>query len=213
MKTVKSQALGDVARALGLTGTGAGITEFLDGTLEQVVDVAPMVRRGQTLASSQGLFVGLMQNVHAVQDGQLSQINPYEPGAAAIPPYPTTIARDQELWLLAASCARVAGGGTIAAELNVQYQDVAQGFGINQAGTPVVAAAHEIGCAWWDALTTITERAILDQSGVFQKVALRLQRSPGMLLSFRTVSSEAATFNCAMILGLFPISLGQDAIG
>lgn len=213
MKTVDSDALAIVTRALGLTGVGAPLTEFLDASLDQVLDVVPLVRRGRTHAGTGGVFVGNMQNTHAAGDTQVSSFQPYTAATGAIAPYPTPMPAGFDVWILGASVRRVSGTGTIGAHLNVGPPDVMQGWGIDQAGAAVVGL-QPIYLAHWDAVVITGAHAFLvtPDGNPWVPIGHRLMRSPAgdTALEFVTTASAVSVYACMILLGVFPISLGQD---
>ncbi len=214
MKTVDSQALGIVTRALGMTGAGAPLTEFLDGELLQTLDVGQLVRRGRTLAGSSGIFMGAMRNNHAGADSQSSVISPYNVPTGAIAPYPAVMPRGFDIWLLAAQAEQISGTGTFSGALFVTMRGQ-QGFGIDQAGAAVVRDSVMLLAFWDSVVTEAREFGLLGGQFPFQAINLRLPRStaaaPGTELTWATTSSAAAVFDVQLVLGVFPISLGQDA--
>lgn len=214
MKTVDSQALGLVNRALGLTGSGAPLTEFLDGQLDQTLNVTPIVRRGRTLAGSSGIFMGVLRNNHAGADSQTSVISPYNVPTGAIAPYPEVMGRGFDIWLLKAQAEQIAGAGTFSGALFVTLRGQ-QGFGIDEAGAAVVRDSVMLLAFWDTVVTEAREFGLLGGQFPLQHVGIRLPRStaaaPGTELTWATTSSAAAVFDVQLWLGVFPIALGQDA--
>lgn len=212
MIKVDSEALLIVQRALGLTGRPSRITEFLDGQLEQTFDVLPAVRRSRTLAITEGIFVGVMRNVHGAADSQVSTIDPYAPGVVnAHAPYPGTVGKSFDIWLIQATAVQVSGTGTLTALLDIQLG--VQGWGVDDAGADVTSAPT-MPLALWTGLITkgAIEMGLLEGSGVpVAKLGLRIPRTSTPVLAFRTTSTAIATFQLNLILALFPVSLGQDA--
>jgi len=211
LKTVASDALGIVNRALGITGSGAPRTEFPDGILDQVLDVGPLVRRGRTQAATQGIYNAVLRTVHTDAETLSTAVAPYFPGANSRPPYPDPVPVQFDIWLLGASVRQISGGGTISALLAVQYGAAALGWGEDDSGVAVTLNS-DISLAHWDALATVsTEFAILNGArGPWARFGLRLPRHPDTSLVFRCTSSVTATFDCNLLLGVFPVALGQD---
>jgi len=214
VKQVDSDALGIVNRALGLSGRGDDKTELTDGILEQGVDVAPMIRRGRTLQPSEGIFYGIFHNVHAGADTQSATINPYRPEELLrVAPYPAVVPAQFDLWLLYATVLRQAGTGTATALLDMQLSGQTQGWGVRMdGGAEVQVPRHPL--AFWD--TTIASTyTFLTTVGVSQpavKLGYRFPRTGNPDLRFFSSSSAAATWQCAIVMGLFPVSMGQDAV-
>ena len=84
---VDSQALQRVSKTLQLSTPGAQETLFIDERLEQTLDVMPMVRRGLTLAGSEGIYSANMRNTHSGSQGNVTSIvDPWNLGGSARPP-------------------------------------------------------------------------------------------------------------------------------
>lgn len=196
-------------RALGLTGAGAPITEMQDGHLEQVIDVAPIVRRGRTITVTGGIFTGILQNVHGAANTVTSQETPFDIAVGRISPFPTPLPRGFDLWLLAASVRRVSGTGAVSGLLSMDPLGASQAFGINSAGVAVVAQSRFFLVAWEQLQSMPSDDVGLDFTGQsYVKIGTRLLR--GCNLLFTTTSAAATTLRCELLLGLFPIALGQD---
>lgn len=208
MKRVDSDALGVVTQALGMTGKGAPVTEFLDGQLDQTLEVGPIVRRGRTLAGTEGLFTGILRNIHTDAESLLSQFTPYAAPVGTVAPYPAVMPRQYDLWLLGAGLRRISGGGTVSAILDLEYQT--QGFGIDDSGVAVVVVRTQV-LAFWDAVVTEgISFGLMGTLGPYANIGLRMPRDPGTLLTFRSTSSITETLECQVIIGMFPTALGQD---
>jgi len=214
LKTVDSQALGIVNRALGLTGVGAPLTEFLDGQLDQVLDVGSLVRRGRTLAGSGGMFFGLLRNIHAAANSQVSEIQPYFPNGAEIDPYPNRVPLGFDVWVLAATVEQLSGTGTFTGALFMDPAANSQGWGIDQAGA-AVTGDRPMPLAFWDSVVAQDRTIALQEDGSpWVRIGMRLMRNAqsNTGLRFSSTSSALATFDCYILLGFFPIGLGQDGL-
>jgi len=212
LKEVDSDALGVVSRALGLSGIGAPLTEFLDGSVHQTLDVTSLARRGRTQAGTGGIYRGVLTNIHSAANTVVSSINPYAVGTTAvIAPYPDPMPAGFDVWLLGAALRQTSGTGTLAGVLSVS-QPSAQGWGITSAGAAQVVNL-ETPVAFWDALSTVfIEFGILNELGVYKKLGMRLASHADTALIFRSTSSAAANFEVQVITGVFPVALGQDGI-
>ncbi len=212
MKTIDSDALAIVNRALGLTGAGAPVTEFPDGTLDQVLDVSALVRRGRTQAATQGIYGAVLRSVHGAADSNAVTVDPYEVGTTAvIAPYPNPMPPAFEVWLLGGSVRRVSGTGTLTAVLTMTFPAVNQGWGIDNNGVAVlVEAEHPL--VFWDASASegITFGLRNGTRGPFQRIGTRVPR--GSNLRLRSTSTALSTWDCSLILGVFPVGLGQDVV-
>ncbi len=213
MKKIDSQALGVLNKSLGLTGAGSPVTELTDGIVDQTVDVVPAVRRGLTLAGSGGIFTATLRNIHVGATSELSQAFPYEVVPADVrAPYPTPMPAQFDIWLLSATLRQTAGGSTLSGGLLILYPTAQMGWGEDSAGAPVVADAL-MPVAFWDTVrgTGTVSIGITGGGGVaYNAINTRLPRSPLLQLQFRTSSSANTTFHCDMVLGVFPVALGQD---
>ncbi len=214
MKRIDSDALGILTKSLGLTGAGSPITELADGVVDQMLSIAPIVRRSRTQAQTQGIYTGVFSNVHVASDERVSTFLPYTPAAGvSIAPYPSPVPAQFDIWLLGATVRRTAGSGTVTAALFVLYEGVQQGFGVDSAGAAVVAAS-QMPVAFWDTFRGTGSVTIAVTSGGLNipPIGLRLPRQPATQLLFRSSSSAALTLSCDVILGVFPVALGQDGL-
>jgi len=212
-KKIDSDALGILNKSLGLTGAGSPITELQDGIVDQTLDVGPIARRGRTLQPSGGIFTAVMRNVHAGATSLTSEETPYDILAAnALPPWPTPVPAQFDVWLLSASLRRVAGTGTIAATLSIRYEATQQGWGIDDSNA-AVALLSITSVAFWDAVVVAGDLVMCFTSGGGGSrwpINMRLPRKPNTTLVFGSTAGAAATYVCDIILGLFPVALGQD---
>jgi len=215
-KRVDSDALNVVTKALGLTGRGSQITEFLDGQLDQVFDVSAAIRRGRTLASTEGLFTGVIRNIHVSDDSVTTTVRPYNMVPdEVIAPWTTPIPDQFDIWVLQATLSRESGTGTLVRALLDSNWD-SQGWGVDSAGDPVISSPA-MPLAFWDAL--VVEQGVAmgirdGTRGPVQKIGLRLPRigNPSLVLRTTSGGAAAAEFQVDLILGLFPVALGQDGI-
>lgn len=208
MIKVDSQALGEVGRAFGLSGQGAGQTEFLDKELMQVVDVSNLIRRGRTPAATEGVFIAVIQNVHGAANTISTSVDPFNVTTGRLSPYPGPIPRDFDLWLLAANVTRNTGTGTMTAALRLTTPAGIQGWGIDDSGVAVVQTGT-YPIVFWDALVTQTATFGL-QDGRDPTFFRGIRMARGMGFNFTSTSSAIATYDCQLLLGLYPIGLGQD---
>jgi len=210
MKRVDSAALSEVDRALGITGQSSGITEFADKDLTQVYDVARSVRRGRTIAGGTGIFTAQLTHVHTGAGDLFVSVNPYDVAVGAIAPYPTPMPRQFDIWLLGASVEQQSGSGTFVGLL--QASQPFQGFGVNDSGVAVVRN-QALSLALWDSVVTVSDEVGLTEAGQpWVPIRMRLARSPVTEIIFRSTASAVATFHCQILLGVFPVGLGQDVL-
>lgn len=214
MKYITSDALTEVDRALGLSGPGSPQPTFADGELIQTFDTGPSVRRGRTLAGTTGLFHCGLRNVHAAADSQTSRIDAYNPGALiAVDPYPDSVPPEFDVWLIGVGLRRISGTGTLTASFGFAWAS-GLGWGENQAGDAFVPSGN-IPLVFWDTLVTaVNVVGQSDDGTVFRKLGIRVPRTTGGAteLIFISTASAIATYDANIIVGLFPVGLGQDGV-
>ena len=213
MKKIDSDALGVLNKSLGLTGAGSPITELTDGVVDQIIAVNEIARRGRTQAGSEGIYIGVMRCINTNAETNTVQVNPYNVGTGVIAPYPDPMPPQFDVWLLAATVRRQSGGGTIEAELSLQYASSQQGWGVDDAGVAVVVS-DPTALAFWSSINTVhTAFAVLQGSnGPWWRGGIRIPRNVDAALRFSAESSLTSTWNCSLVLGVFPTSLGQDGL-
>jgi len=214
LKKIDSQALGILNKSLGLTGSGSPLTELTDGVVDQSIDIAPIVRRSSTPAQTGGIFTGQFANIHPGGDTQVSLIFPYAAAVDLIfPPYLTPMPEQFDIWVLSAAM-RGTGGSTLSAGLFVVTGGAQQGWGVNSLGALLTANAN-MCLAFWDAVRVVGTITIGIAGGAgraTERIGFRLPRSRLTQLQFRSTASAATTFTCDIVLGVFPVALGQDGL-
>ncbi len=219
-KVIDSQALSVLQKALGLTGVGAQLTELMDSTVEQVLDITPVVRRGRTLAASQGIFRGVLRLTHTDAEDQQATWTPYtEVATNVVAPYITPVPEQFDIWLLSASLRRNSGTGTISAGL--ELTNTRQGFGIDDGGA-FFANNSTMPLAYWDTLVVTATQTFGVTGGAehrepWKKIMLRIPREANAAgqnvgIRFGNTSSATSVYHCVILFGIFPVSLGQDAL-
>lgn len=214
MKTINSDALDLIARALGLSGVGAPLTEFLDGQLEQVLDVTTLVRRGRTQAGTGGIYTGVLENNHGAANTQISGIEPYTTAVGAIAPYPSPMPAGFDVWIIGATVRRVSGTGTVVAIMALDTIAPQQGWGIDEAGAAVVAD-DPLPLGHWNTIVASTDTYVATPDGeLWVPIGLRVPRPPqsDTSLNFSTTASAISVYRASVLLGVFPIGLGQDVV-
>jgi len=218
-KRIDSDALSVVNAALGLTGAGSPMTELTDGVVDQALDVAPIVRRSRTLKPSEGIFTGLFQNNHGAADTQTSIFVPYSAGTVlTFAPYPAVMPPQFEVWVLAATVTRTSGTGTFTGGLSISFPTSQLGFGVDEAGVQVTDTPL-FPIAFFDTVVNWGGGVLGRTAGVtdgYYRIPIRLPRPRlvgGLDLRFSTVASAIAVYQCMVVLGVFPVSLGQDGVG
>ena len=214
-KIINSQALEPANKALGIAGSGDSQTELLDGSVDQVLDVGQIARRGGTLAGTTGLFRMILRNRHGAAGVVGTSFQPYSPATTGlIAPYPTPVPDSFDFWLLGASIEVVAGAFTLLGA-DLKITQTIQGFGINEV-TAAVVSNSVFTVANWDGLQTWAAPqpyALEGGANPFQKINLRIPRKGVIASPFIVFNSESdglVDFDCVMLCGLFPVALGQD---
>lgn len=214
-KAVDSDALGLINKALGLTGSGSAVTELTDGVVDQVLDVAPVVRRGRTQAGTGGLYSAVMRNSHAVADVQVTTANIYAltSGVGRFAPWPDPMPPQFDIWLLYASARITAGGGTFLAQLGMDLALSQQGWGLDEAGDAVAQTGRIVFTNWEGSIVNSPRvTGVIRGGSTLANIGVRLPRSPSTRLVFTSTSDQLATFICDLVLGVFPVTLGQDGL-
>ena len=218
-KTIRSDYLAPLDKSLGLAGAGdSPQTELLDGEVIQTIDVGTIVRRGGTLAGTEGIFRMVLRTVHTADEVLATSFQPYAAApTGVIAPYPTPVPAGFDFWLLAAFLSRVSVGGTMTRS-SLRITNIQQGFGIDDSAAAVVST-ETLTVAFWDALLggTLTNSFgtnNLDDLGM-QKIGLRIPRKGAIaspFIVFSCDSADAVTIDCMMLCALLPSAFGQDVI-
>ena len=207
-KLVDTDALGLVQRSLGLSGKGAQETEFLDGILDQTLDVGPLIRRGRTQADTGGLYTGALRNIHPGAGTLTSTMDPYDAVVGAVEPYPVPVPPEFDYWIIDAGVTRVTGGGSLTASLLLLSDSASQGWGIDDSGVAVAVNAVR-PVAFWDSIVVQTIAfALQNGASPLQQIGVRLRR--GDRLRFSSTANSLSTYDCVITMGLFPVAMGQD---
>lgn len=212
MMQVDGPALATIREALGLTGAGAQITEYPDGIVEQVLDIAPLIRRGRTTNQSSGLFSAIMANVHAGAGTLDLAIDPYNFVPNARSGWPQPVPPGFDVWLLRAGAFQLAAAAVVDAMLYVAYPELQVAYGayatygsaqvIQAYNTAALGAVTVYGTSYLRALGT----------GVIgNRIQTRLPR--GSTLGWQSNAGGIGTAAMFLVLGLFPAGLGQDGEG
>jgi len=212
-KIINSTALEPINKALGIAGSGDSQTELMDGTVDQVLDVGPMARRGGTLAGTEGIFRVVLQNVHLGAGDLGVSWQPYSSAAAGvIAPFPAVVPDTLEVWILGASVEFNGVGNFEFATLALT--NVQQGFGIDDMGV-AYASTDVFTLAYWQTSVRVLAPffAAAVSANPFQRINLRIPRKGAIASPFIVFNSQAdgvADVNLLMLVGVFPIGLGQD---
>lgn len=216
-KRIDSDALRIVNRSLGLTGAGSQLTELADGVVDQMLEVGQIARRGRALGPGGGLFYPTIRNEHTDAENIRTQVDPYRVGTTGlVAPYPDPVPEQFDVYLIGASIRAAAGtpSGMSLATISIEVPTPAEGWGLTDSGVAVLVS-EPIRLAVWNAMaadgaTSFGIRAT--NRGPHERIGLRLPRLPAAVISFASVSTVTVSVDCQMILGLFPVALGQDAV-
>ena len=205
---VDSQALQRVSKTLQLSTPGAQETLFIDERLEQVVDVSPMIRRGLTLAGTEGLYSANVRTTHSGSQGNVStSIDVYNLGGTARPPFPASIPDNLDLWLTGFSAENVSGPTFFdTGFLDMLITTEQQAFG---------TVTTNIQLGGWVTEKSFAGVALLvgQQSvgfGMFFGARIRIPRNAILRFHTRNNGANSPVYQLNLLLGLFPSSLGQD---
>ena len=219
-RIIDSGALDDIALSLQLAGSDPGEVVFESARLQQTLVANEMARRALTVGNSEGIFLGVMRNVHPLgAETIFSIVTPYEQTVGALAPWPVPVPKSLDVWLLSAATFNVAGGGVMSGALFLNYDARTQAFGEDDSGVAVVAST-QMGIVHWDTAVAQTFRFGVNGSvageGTYPNIKpIRLQRgfNPGTTITFSSTASAASTWDCNLLLSLFPRGMGQDVIG
>jgi len=215
MALIKGNPLRLVQKLFGLGSNQlAGRTNLDDGDVTQVLSINDITRRAEV-----AWFQGVLENVHSGADDERSTLDPYNPGANAVAPYPAFVDETLDVWLLGVSLLQNSGTAALTgAQLTMNVPTFSLGWGVDDAGDPVTASPgfplaifdsqdSSVAAPAGNNLVCLTAGGELP----FLPVRVRLPRG-GAFLVFDSTSSGAAEFRMLMLLGLFPVALGQDVV-
>jgi len=211
MPLLKSPLILRLQALLGGPVVGGATSVDTDNISLTMPVIPELARRSIVAGPVEGWYTSIFENVHSAADGEVSTIDPYEPGGAAVAPYPASVPRDQDVWLLKAYALRSVGtGGLTAGYLMMNPSPFQQGWGIDDQAAAVVDTPPVV-LARWDVIEATVgaeEPALTEQGECMVDIGIRIGR--GATLRFDTESAAAAEFQCVMLMGLFPSTLGQD---
>lgn len=210
VKRIDSDAMGVITRSLGLSGGGSQVTELLDETVDQTLDITQLVRRGRTLAASEGVFGASILNEHTGAQATIATtVDPWNLAGSEVAPFPAAISRAFDLWLLYISAFTSSGPGSFdSADITVLIPATNRAFGAAGAtGMRVVAYNAEIALVGGTMLSQSS-----DPIGIPQRAGLRIPRNATLRWRTRNGGATSPKFQVDMFLGLYPIALGQDAL-
>lgn len=214
MRLLKSSALSILNKAIGLAG-GSGIsgeTKLDDENLSQILNTNEIIRRSRSLAGSGGISFGSLQVASgAGATTETATLDPYNAGVTATPPWPAPVPDLFDVWMIGASVFFVSG---TAANFNdgllfTTYGAGSQGLSVDEAGLTIGGVSGSIPLGNWINIEVGSfDAGERDGGGMFLSLDRRLRR--GETINFRVDASNAVVCQCNVILGLFPVALGQD---
>jgi len=214
MKHLEGDPLELLSKSLGQARGGSEVTELEDGSVLLTYPQNPIIRRSRVHNNKGGMFYGIMRNVHTDAETLQTSVDPFSITTGAIEPYPSLLPggfpdNKFDLWLINAMVRQISGSGTMTAGLFVSYPSTMQGWGVDDSGV-AVANSLQHGVAFWD--NVVSQSATVGLQGAafpLADIGIRIPRTT--TLRFSSTSSLTSTYDCEVVLGIFPIALGQDA--
>jgi len=216
VQEVDSQALQLVAKVLQLSTGGSELTEFQDELLQQALDVSAIVRRGLTVAGSEGIFTASILNTHVGSDTITNDVNPYTMVGATFVgnAWPNPVGPEFDVWVLQANGINVTAPGDFGGGFWGLISDPNAMAWRNEANALAQIEPHSL---YLQEVTFGGSVHLSDNSGVslwshFGQTRLRVPRGADTRIRFQTVKSGvgAASYKLKLTLGLFPTGMGQD---
>ena len=207
MRTIDSGALVGIGKALGLSGGGAQTAQLDDALVNQTFAVDQVARRARTFGD--GLYHMVLRLSHgAGASDEVASLDPYE-AANTQNAFPSPVPDDYDLFLVGAGLEHVGGtaGNLDDAMLGLQSPIGVFAAGIDQAGSPLNQRAVVVPIGMWTGGLADAGSAFF---GVVQPfMHFRIPR--GSTLVARSGAAGSVTIEIAVLVGIFPKSLGQDA--
>jgi len=216
VRDIDSDALSQVTRQLGVSGIGEGVAILDDQELRQVLDVGPAVRRGRADVANGGWFWGVLHNVHLGASALSSFINPYEADGFELTSYPANVDVSRfDIWIIGATLRVFSGASSIT---NASFFMGAPLRSLAFGKDDMAAAVTPVGggfimASWGNSVFADTTLTWIARREGQQFVPLNIRMPRGSNLIFDSTSPGVTTYELAIIMGLFPIGLGQDVAG
>lgn len=201
MQLFDGQGLQLVNKAFGLSGGQNSEVHYDEQTVQQTVDVVPLIRRGR-LAIGDGIWAATVANVHGGAGAIEGPLSPYSLLETKLG---VDVAKQFDIWFLGARAERTSGA-----------TDLASPWGRLSLTEP---SAHNLSAAatissWFQGFGGTTAfgsvLAVVDPNNeAFWPARIRLARDA--LFTFETQAAGIATWTCVLRFGVFPVALGQDA--
>lgn len=217
MRNIDSDALSQVQRQLGISGIGSGQAVLEDDELRQVLDVGPAVRRGRADVANGGWFWGVLVNDHEGAGDLTSFIDPYNVTAAfQLTSYPVEVDVSRfDIWVTGVSAVLTAGEATIVeAQFGFGGPLRSLAFSKDDDGATVALTGANLPLARWQGIAVDLGQGVqslVNTGEPYFPIKLRMPRGSQMVFLSRSVG--ISTYQCQILMGLFPIGLGQDVFG
>jgi len=222
MALVEGGQLGVVRRILQ-TGIepGGGITNIDLENISQVLPVVPeIVRRSAPIIGVDNWFVGVLENDHTGASDETSVISPYDvPVGLTFNDYPTPVPEGYDIWLMGASGQRRGvGTGAFVAAISMRAPGSVQGWGVDEAAAAITASAPRLFLGSSSAVEAgvaglSNEPMIWDSPAAALFLPIRMRIPRGSSLQFDSTTAAAAVLlTMSLLMGLFPMAMGQDVL-
>lgn len=201
-----------------MPGALAADADLDDAVVQQTLDMVPFVRRGGAIQAFDGIFTGTIENDH-VGPGATSvttDIDPYNAGGSAFAPFPAEVSREFDVWILGGSAVVSAGAQSITDGFMALISPVAaNGFatGGSQISFLQLLQTFDNVFVFGTGQAFLAKAASLEpsDSGTILATSIPALRVPrGYQIRFSTTAPGVSTYIAQMLIGLFPVGLGQD---
>jgi hypothetical protein len=222
VREVDTSALRLVARALGIgnPGTATGHVVFDDANLQQVLDVAPLARRGAGPPVQEGIWSIAFKHDHSAAPNATltSTLQPYNMNASCAAgtsatgaAWPNPMPEGLDIWLLWSNAYLITGAtanfGT--ALLDIVYPATSNAYSCN---TALGTRSQQIHA--YDGVQALVGASpiltLMGTGAIGGKIGMRLPR--GSQIRWRTLNANDAAISVQtnITIGLFSAGLGQD---
>jgi len=214
MAIISTKILSGLQKLIGFSGVPKAGTIDLENISATLPIIPEIARRGEAFGLGHGWFVGLLRCIHGAAGSEEVFINPYEPGPAAVPPFPAELPTNFDIWLLGIHGTRFSGAGTLDGCLcSINRGPGLQAWGLDDLGV-TQANNRPFYVARFDGLETgvpiTNDEPMTTEAGlVYQPIGIRLPRGSDLQMQTEAAGA-AATFDTYWLMGIFPAGLGQD---
>jgi len=203
MKSLDSQALDNLNKALGLSGGAGAQRQVLDdGVVSLVLDVAKVARRRELVAGSANLFWIFIRNIHTGVSSLQTSFNPFFSPGLTYNGFPASLPEGWEIALLPPTVRASVEANFGAALLHYEGLATFQAIGKNNSSAAVAIADSMPLIGWTDAASQGGEIIALPQVGwPLNNRPFRLRRNPS------PTASTGLAFSSSSITGAVNIDL------